>query len=137
MFLFLIFQNYNCKTPSESFIIEADINIRYIERYGSICCPRDYKFDNHLVKYIKAFENVNDVTLESNFKLRLGKEGEAAYFLSLENLSVELRNKFVKHRLETLKVNDKSVINHLKTPISIEEALKPWEHRTTTNLTKL
>lgn len=137
MFLFLVFQNYNCKTVSESFAIDTDVNIRYIERYGSICCPRDYKFDNHLVKYIKAFENINHVTLESNFKLLLGKEGEAAYFLSLENLSVELRNKFVNQRLETLHANDESVINYLKTPVSIQEALKPWENKTTTNLIKL
>jgi len=136
-FLFLIFQNYNCKTVSKSYDIEAEINIRYIENYGSICCPRDYKFDNHLVKYIKAFEYENNVTLKSNFKLLLGKEGEAAYFLSLENLSEELRNTFVNHRLNMLMVDDKSVINYLKTPVSIQEALKPWENKTTTNLIKL
>ena len=136
MFLFLIFQNYNCKTVSENFTIDSEIKIRYIERYGSICCPRDYKFDNHLLKYIKTFESTYQVNLDANFKLLLGKEGEAAYFLSLENLSIELRNTFVEQRLKTLNVNDPSVINYLETPVSIQGALKPWENKTTANLIK-
>jgi hypothetical protein len=66
----------------------------------------------------------------------LGREGEAAYFLSLQNISSELQEKFVNERLETLKANDTSVISHLKKPIKIKEALKMWENISMNNLIK-
>lgn len=134
-----MFQNYNCKTKATTtdLDINSETKIRYIEMYGSLCCPRDSKYDNHLNKYIKTFENEYHVNLESNFKLRLGKEGEAAYFLSLENLSLELQEKFVKQRLEIIKTNDKSIINHLETPITIKQALRPWENKSINNLIKI
>jgi hypothetical protein len=104
--------------------------------YESICCPRDYKHDTPLKAYIKTFETQNKVSLKSNFKLSLGREGETAYFLSLENISSKLREKFVNERIETLKKDDKSIINHLEKPISIEEALKMWENISTKKLIK-
>lgn len=105
--------------------------------YESVCCPRDYKHDNNLLLYIKSFETENKVKLESNFKLQLGKEGEAAYFLSLENISKELQEKFVGERLKALKKDDKSVINHLKNPISINKALEMWENESLNKLIKI
>jgi hypothetical protein len=130
-FFFLI---SSCKTT------EAGINIRtkvrYIEMYESICCPRDYKHDNNIKEYINNFENKNSVDLKSNFKMSLGREGEAAYFLSLSNLSKELREQFVNERTKTLKTDDKSIISHLKKPILIKEALKMWENKAMNSLIK-
>ncbi len=105
--------------------------------YESVCCPRDYKHDNNLMNYIETFENKNDVKLASNFKLSLGREGEAAYFISLENLSSALQEKFINERLKTLKIDDKSVINHLKNPISINKALEMWENISLNKLIKI
>ncbi|WP_179006125.1 hypothetical protein [Winogradskyella forsetii] len=102
-----------------------------------MCCPRDYKYDHHLVRYIKNFEAENNTNITSSYKLSLGKEGEAAYFLSLESLSPKLQKKFINYRLETLKTNDKSVINHLKNPITLQQALQPWKNRTLNNLIKI
>lgn len=105
--------------------------------YESICCPRDYKHDTHLINYIKNFETKNDVILKSNFKLQLGREGEAAYFLSLENLSVSLQEAFVNNRLQEINPDDTSIKNQLANPISIKECLKRWDNLTINNLTKL
>tara|TARA_R110002049_G_scaffold208258_1_gene378733 strand:- start:370 stop:690 length:321 start_codon:yes stop_codon:yes gene_type:complete len=105
--------------------------------YESICCPRDYKYNHHLVRYIKNFETKNNANITSSYKLSLGKEGEAAYFLSLENLSPKLQKKFINDRLETLKTNDKSVINYLKNPITLMQALKPWKNLSVNNLIKI
>lgn len=136
--MFILFShNYNCKTTTTNLEIDSETKIRYIEMYESICCPRDYKHDNHLINYIKSFEYTNNVSLNSNFKLPLGREGEAAYFLSLENLSLELQVKFINERLITLKTNDKSILNHLKNPISINQALKSWENISIINLIKI
>lgn len=139
LLLVLLFQSYGCKpvTPTSSIQINGETKIRYIEMYGSICCPRDYKYDNQLVNYIKTFESNNKVKLTSNYKMSLGKEGETAYFLSLESLTEELQEKFINERLETLKKDDQSVINHLKNPISINQAIKLWENKSLNNLKKI
>ena len=105
--------------------------------YESVCCPRDYKHDDNLMNYIKSFETENKIKLESNFKLQLGREGEAAYFISLENLSEYLQEKFVNERLKKIKTDDKSVINYLKNPISINKALMMWENTSVNSLIKI
>lgn len=125
----------SCKTTEAG--IKIKTKVRYIEMYESICCPRDYKHDTNIKDYIKNFENKNNVVLKSNFKISLGREGEAAYFLCLENLSIELQEKFVDQRIKTLKTDDKSIINHLKKPILIKEALKMWENKAMNSLIKL
>lgn len=134
--IFIFFSFFcNCKTIEAG--IDTKTKVRYIEIYESICCPRDYKHDNHLNVYIKDFEDKNNVILKSNFKLPLGREGETAYFLSLESLSFELQEKFVNERIKTLKAGDKSIINHLKKTITIKQALKMWENKSINNLIKI
>ena len=135
--IILLFQNFNCKAAPSNTLIDEDILIRYIEIYGSVCCPRDYKFDNHLLKYIDIFENKHSVNLKSNFKMILGREGEAAYFISLENLSEELQEEFVTQRLATLDKEDQSIKNYINKPISVKQALGLWQNKTITNLLKL
>lgn len=116
--------------------IATDTKIHYIEMYESICCPRDYKHDIHLLSYIDNFEINNNISLNSNFRLPLGREGEAAYFLSLDNLPYRLQEKFIQNRLKLLKPNDKSVESYLKRPININKALEKWENISTNNLIK-
>ena len=135
--LILLLQNFNCKAAPLNTVIDEDTPIRYIEIYGSVCCPRDYKFDTHLLEFIKTFENTYHVKLESNYKLILGREGEAAYFLSLDNLSEELREKFVTQRLAVMHADDKAIKNYLNKTISLKEALLLWNGKTVTNLLKL
>lgn len=130
----LLSLNYSCKTTSSGLNIDSNKKVRYVEIYGSICCPRDYKFDNHLIGYIDDFETTNSVSIKSSYKLPLGKEGEAAYFLSLENLSQKLQEKFINGRLRILKTNDSSIKNHLKNPITIKHALGPWKNYSINNL---
>ena len=139
VYLILIFQIYSCKTitADKSLEIDGETKIRYIEMYESVCCPRDYKHDDNLMNYIKSFETENKIKLESNFKLQLGREGEAAYFISLENLSEYLQEKFVNERLKKIKTDDKSVINYLKNPISINKALMMWENTSVNSLIKI
>lgn len=105
--------------------------------YESVCCPRDYKHDDNLMNYIKSFETENKIKLESNFKLQLGREGEAAYFISLENLSKKLQEKFVNERLKKIKSDDKSVIHDLKNPITLNKALEMWENTSINRLIKI
>ncbi len=124
----------SCKTTEAG--VDTKTKVRYIEIYGSICCPRDYKHDNSLRQYIKNFENKNNVVLKANFILPLGREGEAGFFLSLEKLSRNLQKKFVNERLNQLKTNDKSAVNHLKKPIYIKQALTMWDNSSINNLIK-
>lgn len=135
--IILLSSNYNCKTTPLGLNIDRNKKVKYVEVYGSICCPRDYKYDHHLMSYINDFEKTNDVSINSSYKLSLGKEGEAAYFLSLENLSQNLQNKFIHDRLKTLQTNDESAINHLNNPITLKQALKPWKNKTVNNLIKI
>ena len=146
-----LFLNIKCKTPTSGLEvenetetlellseakIESETKIRYIEMYESICCPRDYKHDNHLLGYIKKFEAENNIILTANFKLQLGKEGEAAYFLSLENLSFKQQEKFINERSGAIKSDDKSVINNLGSPVTIKKSLELWDNLSFNNLIK-
>ncbi|MCW2120611.1 hypothetical protein [Flavobacterium sp. 7A] len=117
--------------------IDGNAKIRYIEMYGSVCCPRDYKYNSPLLSYIKNFEAENDVKLDLRYKISLGKEGEAAYFLSLENLTPNLRQKFVVERLKILKKNDESIRYYLENPISIKKALNMWGNMSISKLIKI
>lgn len=116
--------------------IATDTKIRYVETYESVCCPRDYKHDNHLLNYIENFEKNNNVHLSSSYKLPLGKEGEAAYFLSLDKLTFSMQKKFIQNRLKLLKSNDKSVASYLEKPITVNKALKKWDNISTNRLIK-
>ncbi|AUC82283.1 hypothetical protein [Lacinutrix sp. Bg11-31] len=140
-----LFVNKNCKAPSSSvnvgtesemMKVEGEIKIRYIEMYGSVCCPRDYKHDNHLLNYIKDFETENNISLAFNFKLQLGREGEAVYFLSLENLSFKQQENFINERSAGIKSDDKSVVNNLNNPVSIKKHLESWDNVSINNLIK-
>jgi hypothetical protein len=131
----LLSLNYNCKTTASDLNIDSNKKVRYVEMYGSICCPRDYKYDHHLIGYIDEFETTNNVAIKSSYKLPLGKEGEATYFLSLDNLSQKLQEEFINGRLKILKANDSSIKNYLKNPITIKQALQPWKNYSINNLT--
>ncbi len=134
--ILILFSIIGCKPVALKSSVCTEIKVKYIEMYGSVCCPRDYKQDNHLLNYIRDFENKYHVKLECNYKLQLGREGEAAYFLSFENLSTELQEKFISGREKILKSNDKSVINYMENPVPIKEALKMWEQTSINNLIK-
>jgi hypothetical protein len=47
-----------------------------------------------------------------------------------------LQEKFVDERIKTLKTADKSIINNLKKPILIKEALKIWKNKAMNSLLK-
>jgi maltose-binding protein MalE len=91
----------NEKTPnkkSTDSTIAKDTPIHLSESYGSVCCPKDPKHNNHISKFIKGFEQENKVDITVYF-VRQGKEGEATYFINLDNLNEKQQYQFMMQRL--------------------------------------
>jgi maltose-binding protein MalE len=78
--------------------IAKDTPIHLLESYGSVCCPKDPKHNNHISKFIKGFEQENKVDITVYF-VRQGKEGEATYFINLDNLNEKQQYQFMMQRL--------------------------------------
>jgi len=78
--------------------IAEDTPIHLSESYGSVCCPKDPKHNNHISKFIKGFEQENKVNITVYF-VRQGREGEATYFINLDNLNEKQQYQFIMQRL--------------------------------------
>lgn len=74
---------------------ENEMKIYYVENYGSICCPRDWRhsFSKEIEKDIKLFEDKNGVIISVN-SMTTGKEGEKTNNYKLDNLTKEQKLQF-------------------------------------------
>lgn len=86
----LNFKNYEVKENEKKYY--------YNDCYGSVCCPRDGKWDVYetIQKKVNLFEEKNKVTItnEDVVTLNMGKEGEHCTLYLLSNLSNEQKLHF-------------------------------------------
>ncbi|WP_196885139.1 hypothetical protein [Aureivirga sp. CE67] len=111
----------SCKS-SKSVANNAEL-IRYQETYGSVCCPKDLNHDYNLYKFIEDFENKNSVDINEVYRVILGKEGEATYYLTLNGLNSDLQKQFVKERIASLKVKENVYKEYLESPVNLKDLL--------------
>lgn len=88
--------------------------IHYMESYGSVCCPKDPKWDKEFFKdYVARFNRENNVLIEDIYGQARGREGEQLFILSLDELSPALKRKFVEGRLEVLSPEEQEAARKL------------------------
>ncbi|WP_196890500.1 hypothetical protein [Aureivirga marina] len=120
LFIFLFFL-VSCKsTQTET---NDNTSIRYQESYGSVCCPKDINHDYHIYKFVEDFEKNNDVNIKEVYKVITGKEGEATYYFTLNELSPVLQKKFVTERIASLKVKENRYKDYLNSPENLKELI--------------
>ncbi|NLN32517.1 MAG: hypothetical protein GX159_02855 [Flavobacteriaceae bacterium] len=70
----------------------------YADGYGSICCPRDKRWDYYeaIQNYIKLFAEKNNIKLENTRSVSNGEEGEHSSFYSLTELTNEQKLLFIQ-----------------------------------------
>lgn len=74
--------------------------IYYMESYGSVCCPKDPKWDKEPFKeYVARFNKEHNVHIEEIYSQPRGREGEYIVILPLDELSPALKKKFVEERI--------------------------------------
>lgn len=84
--------------PNKDFLL-----IYYTEATGSVCCPRDPKYDmQSLSAFIRQFENANKVKINVLYTENVGKEGEHIEYLTLEGLTALQKIKFIDERVWNL-----------------------------------
>ena len=85
------------KANKKNKAIDKEVIIHYSETYGSECCPRDPKHDNPIKKYIQGFEKQNNVQIDTYYVVQ-GREGEATYYVNLDNLNEKQKYRFIMGR---------------------------------------
>ena len=65
------------------------LQVYYTDSYGSVCCPRDPKWDSKQddVSFIKEFEKNKKVKITDTYQQNNGKEGEHAIYYTLSGLT--------------------------------------------------
>lgn len=97
--------------------IDMHTPIHLTESYGSVCCPKDPKHNKHIKKYIAVFEQRNKVTIPTYYVIQ-GREGEATYFLNLDNLNEKQQLQFLMGYLGT---DAKAAAEKLKNPLPLKK----------------
>ena len=97
--------------------IDMNMPIHLVESYGSVCCPKDPKHDRHIKKYIAVFEKTNNVAITTYYVVQ-GKEGEATYYLNLDNLNGKQQVQFL---MGYLGVGGKAAAEKLKNPLPLKK----------------
>ena len=88
--------------------------IAYQESYGSVCCPKDKKWDGEFLHdYIKRFNTENNTNITDIYEQMRGREGERIIVLTLKELDPKMREKFIKDRIKEMEDNDKQAALHL------------------------
>ena len=96
--------------------IDMNMPIHLVESYGSVCCPKDPKHDRHIKKYIAVFEKTNNVAITTYYVVQ-GKEGEATYYLNLDNLNGKQQMQF----LMGYGIDAKAAAEKLKNPLPLKK----------------
>ena len=92
--------------------------IYYTENWGSICCPKDPKWDR--IKEIEAFKKQFRNYESKTYLKNRGKEGEHEYYYTLEKLELKDRLNFIlKSRSYDEKPNTKKLSPELYFPYYI------------------
>jgi len=96
-----------------------DLVFEYSFSYGSICCPKDLKWDSEGIEdTIKKFENDNNILMKGTYNIITGKEGESTYYFSFFGWSDDMKNKFLAKRGDLSKIshytNKKKTLDSLK-----------------------
>lgn len=65
------------------------LKVYYADSYGSVCCPRDPKWDRKQddTSFIKEYERNNKVKIKDTYRQNNGKEGEHAIYYTLSGLT--------------------------------------------------
>ncbi|WP_275140516.1 hypothetical protein [Elizabethkingia meningoseptica] len=73
------------------------LNVYRTESYGSVCCPRDPRWDLQQddVPFIKAYEQVKGIAIQGIYKQNNGKEGEHTVYYTLPGLASKQRLDFI------------------------------------------
>lgn len=82
------FSNYKILSPFLHNNIDS-VKVYYTDEYGSVCCPVDpkYKMKPSLDEFLKTFEERNKTKIGKIYFKSLAKEGEIAFYFTLDNLT--------------------------------------------------
>lgn len=95
------FKEFKPREPMEDSIL-----VYYTEYTGSVCCPRDAKYDRESLRdFIKRYERDNNIKIRDAYTRSIGKEGESVSYLTLEGLPPQEKIKFMKERWWSLVPN--------------------------------
>ncbi|WP_078798424.1 hypothetical protein [Elizabethkingia miricola] len=82
---------------TEPEIPKGMLQVYYTDSYGSVCCPRDPKWDNKQddASFIKEFEKNKKLKITDTYRQNNGKEGEHAIYYTLSGLTSLQRLSFI------------------------------------------
>jgi hypothetical protein len=82
-------------------MFKDSVLIYYEESYGSVCCPRDPKWNlkNSLKKFIMNFEKSHNVKIGKVYVESYGDEGEHVCYFTLSSLTGKQKVEFISKRL--------------------------------------
>lgn len=83
------------------------LQVYYTDSYGSVCCPRDPKWDSNQddASFIKGYEQNNKVKITDTYRQNNGKEGEHAMYYTLSGLTSLQRLDFILEKQYQRTVN--------------------------------
>ncbi len=108
--------------------------IYFTEGFGSRCCPKDLQWENSPKReeFVANFERENKTKIGNTYVEYRGKEGESNYYYTLNNLSNELKLRFILER------NFYRIINrHLKDIIKYPRIFTPIVLEVNSNIKKI
>ncbi|MCL1668140.1 hypothetical protein M2T82_08715 [Elizabethkingia ursingii] len=97
--------------PKINFIIPDTpkdmLQVYYTDSYGSVCCPRDPKWDSEQddASFIKEYEQNKKVKISDTYRQNNGKEGEHAIYYTLSGLTSLQRLDFILEKISQRVVN--------------------------------
>jgi len=105
------------------------LKVYFTEQYGSICCPRDAKWDlkPSLKEFVADFELKNKVKIKDSYLENAGEEGEVNYYYTLNGLSDKLRLQFIVERTvqtRNMKAADFKAKIYTPTEVNLSNRLK-------------
>ncbi|OPB88025.1 hypothetical protein BAS06_12630 [Elizabethkingia miricola] len=102
------------------------LQVYYTDSYGSVCCPRDPKWDTKQddASFIKEFEKNKKVKIADTYQQNNGKEGEHAIYYTLSGLTSLQRLDFILEKQYQRTVNkeakDIQFSGRIFTPYSVK-----------------
>ncbi|WP_454060282.1 hypothetical protein [Elizabethkingia ursingii] len=82
---------------AEPEVLKDMLQVYYTDSYGSVCCPRDPKWDSKQddASFIKEYEQNKKVKIKDTYSQNNGKEGEHATYYTLSGLTSLQRLNFI------------------------------------------